>query len=125
MAASPEPDDPAVEAIDPPARDAVARRFRELVEVWQRETEHESSPTTLFMHSAYQQIIGLGPDVLPVLLNDLERTGRNWFWALRAITGENPVPSEERGELSRMIAHWLEWGRVRGLVQRQEVNPPA
>lgn len=44
------------------------------------------------MHPAYQQIIGMGPAVVPLLLNDLVRTRSHWFWALRAITGKTQFP---------------------------------
>jgi len=94
----------------------VGDRFRELAELWRRETAYESSPTSLFMHGAYQEIIGMGPAVLPLIFSDLQANGSSWFWALRAITGENPVPAEERGNVPRMTERWLEWGRARGLA---------
>ncbi|HEU4453827.1 MAG TPA: hypothetical protein VFR81_12250 [Longimicrobium sp.] len=94
----------------------VARRFAELAEIWREETEFHSSSTALFMHYAYQQIIGLGPDVVPLLLADLPVTHSNWYWALLSITGENPVPQEERGRIPMMEQRWLEWGRERGLI---------
>jgi hypothetical protein len=59
------------------------------------------------MHPAYQQIIGLGPAGVPLLLRELEREPDHWFWALRAITGEDPVPEEARGRLREMAAAWL------------------
>lgn len=94
----------------------VRRRFRELADQWRRETETASSPTALFMHPAYQEIIGLGPAALPSILADLAETRAHWFWALRAITGENPVPPEERGQVDAMAERWLAWGHERGLV---------
>lgn len=68
------------------------------------------------MHPTHQQVIGLGPAVLPHLLDDLAKTRSNWFWALRSITGENPVPADERGQVDRMTQRWLEWGKARGLI---------
>lgn len=68
-------------------------------------------------HPAYRQIIGLGPAVLPLLLRDLRETGRFWFPALHAITGENPVPDEATGDVRRMTEAWLEWGRQKGLLE--------
>lgn len=98
-----------------PAPD-IRARFQSLAQRWREETEFHSAPSALFMHPAYQEIIGLGPAVLPLMLADLEKTRDHWFWALRAITGENPVPAEERGKVERMAERWVDWGRARGLL---------
>jgi hypothetical protein len=90
--------------------------FEELVLVWSAGTAHLSSPAKLIEHPAYRQIIGLGPSVLPLILADLEESGRFWFPALNAITGETPIPEDAEGDVERMIAAWLQWGRANGLV---------
>ena len=94
----------------------VGRQFQELADQWRRETAYDSVASVVFMNWAYQRIIGLGPAVLPFILADLATRGGQWFWALCAITGENPTPAEERGNGARMTERWLEWGRERGLV---------
>lgn len=94
----------------------VARRFAELAEAWHEDADCQSSAVAIFMHPAYQQIIGLGPDVIPLLLADLEATKSNWAWALTAITGENPIQPEDRGKMDRVFERWLAWGRERGLI---------
>lgn len=81
---------------DPRPDPAVAAAFHALARRWKEETEFLSSPD-MFAHPAYQQIIGLGRPAAPLLLRDLEATGAHWFWALREITGENPVPPKTRG----------------------------
>lgn len=68
------------------------------------------------MHPAYQQIIGMGPEVVPLLLRDLAETESHWFWALRVITNDNPVPPEHRGRVDRMISAWLSWGMRNNLL---------
>lgn len=83
--------------------------FRALADQWHEETDYLSG-TAVFMHPAYQQIVGMGPAVLPLLLRDLAETESHWFWALRVITNENPVPPEHRGRVDRMISAWLSWG---------------
>jgi hypothetical protein len=67
-------------------------------------------------HPAYRQIIGLGPAVLPLLLRDLAESHRFWFPALNAITGENPIPDDAAGDVSRMANAWIIWGRERRLI---------
>jgi hypothetical protein len=94
----------------------MAERFHALAERWREETQYHSSITALFMHPAYQEIIGLGPDALPLILEDLAATRSDWFWALRAISGENPVPAAERGQIGNMTERWLEWGHAHGYL---------
>lgn len=91
-------------------------RFRALAAVWEEETGHLSSINQIATHPAYQQIIGMGRAVVPLILDDLRRTGSHWFWALTAITGEQPIPPADRGRVDRMIDAWLAWGRARGLL---------
>ena len=69
----------------------------------------------LTIHPAYQQIIGMGPAVVPLLLRELEREVDHWFWALKAITGADPVPPASRGKVREMAEAWLRWGREQGL----------
>lgn len=99
----------------PPAEDLRAR-FHALANRWREETEFHSAISALYMHPAYQEIIGMGPDVLPLLLEDLAATRTDWFWALRSISRENPVPAEERGKINRMTERWLTWGHERGFL---------
>jgi len=94
---------------------SVDEQFRELSARWREETEHLSS-TDVFTHPDYQRIIGLGTRAVPLLLRDLSATGAHWFWALRAITGENPVRAEDAGNVRKMREAWLAWGEARGMV---------
>jgi len=66
------------------------------------------------MHPAYQQIIGMGNPVVPLLLSELETTPDHWFWALNAITGADPVPEADRGIMEKMTKAWLKWGAEHG-----------
>jgi hypothetical protein len=89
-------------------------RFDQLVIEWKKATRFSSSTREMAMHPAYQRIIGMGPAAVPFLLRELEVDPDHWFWALAAITGEDPVPPEDRGRLKRMAASWLNWGRQQG-----------
>ncbi len=90
------------------------KKFRDLVTRWKADTRYTSSVTEMAVHPAYQQIIGMGESAVPLLLRELAENGGHWFWALGAITGEDPVPAESRGRIAEMTAAWLEWGRANG-----------
>ena len=91
-------------------------RFRTLTREWKQATSHLSSVTERSMHRGYQQIIGMGPAAIPLILRELERETDDWFWALAAITGENPIPLDAVGKMSEMRAAWLRWGSEHGYL---------
>ncbi len=101
-----------VEIADP----ALAVRFERLADCWKQKTAFLSSASAMIGHPAYREIIDLGEGAVPLLLEDLRREPAHWFEALQAITGENPVPGDHRGNIPAMRADWLAWGRERKLV---------
>jgi len=65
----------------------------------------------------YQEIIGIGRPALPMILNELKERPVHLFWALRAISGTNPVEPEDRGRIDKMREVWLEWGRKNKIIE--------
>jgi hypothetical protein len=94
----------------------VVERFHELVQWWHAEVGPVSSTTEMAMHPAYQQIIGLGPEAVPLILRELEKKPDHWFWALKAITSADPVDPTQRGRVEEMAKAWLKWGHGQGLI---------
>jgi hypothetical protein len=94
----------------------VEERFQSLARNWQEETAHLSSFTKRILNPHYQQIIGMGPRVVPFLLRDLAREPKDWFWALCSVTGENPVAARDEGDIGAMSRAWLNWGKQRGII---------
>src|SRR5258708_2495878 len=76
---------------------ALELSFNSLVKEWSEETSFLSSLHKKAMHPAYQRIIQMGKPVLPLIFADLSRRQVLWFWALNAITGEDPVPENAAG----------------------------
>lgn len=100
----------------PTATRATEQQFRALAEQWRRETGMLSSISKMAMHPAYQRIIGMGARAISPILLDLQKRPDHWFWALNAITGENPVPQESIGNLRQMAEAWIGWGKSRGYI---------
>ncbi len=75
-----------------------------------------SSLEEKFAHPAYQRIVEMGVDAIPLLLHEMEHRPGHWFWALKHITGENPMRPEHAGNLKCMTEDWLAWGKERGYV---------
>ena len=84
-------------------------RFMDLMARWKRDVRFLSDTNEICSHPAYQEIIGLGLPVLPLILAELQTDPDHWFWALRAITGVDPVPEQHLGDLQLMARDWLNW----------------
>jgi hypothetical protein len=90
------------------------RQFADLAQEWRDATVFNSSATAMAMHPAYQQIIGMGDAALPMIFQELRREPDHWFWALKAITGEDPVAESDRGQIDKMTTAWLNWADQHG-----------
>ena len=98
-----------------PQPDVLPEQFHHLAEIVREECAHLSSIREVVLHPAYQQIIGMGPQALPLILRELEHKPEHWFWALRSIAREDPVLPKHRGVVAEMTQDWLKWGRMKGL----------
>ncbi len=94
----------------------IEAQFNMLAETWYRETLHSSAYLDKILHPAYQRIIGLGKDVIPLILRELQDAPAEWFWALRALTGEEPTTPEMAGRRDEMAKAWLNWGKENGYI---------
>jgi putative addiction module component (TIGR02574 family) len=89
----------------------------ELAAEWKRTRQRASSSIVkLAMPPAYQRIIGKGPSAIPFILRELQKAPDHWFWALAAMTGEDPVSEDDRGDLEAMAHAWIEWGKKSGYL---------
>ena len=96
---------------------SVAEKFGELANEWHDEVDFLSSPSVITGNDTYLQIISMGREVIPLILEDLKERGGLWYRALRILSGEDPVHIDERGNIEEMKRAWLEWGRERGYIE--------
>ena len=92
-------------------------RFEALRRRWREDVAGLSDLREIVTHPAYEAIIAMGREVVPWVLQDVAQGAGHWHVALRAITGEQPVPASEAGRLHAIRDHWLAWGRSRKLVE--------
>lgn len=102
-------------AISQPTKET-RKKFTDLASRWIQEVEGLSSTVEMAKHPLYQEIIEMGQEVIPLLLEDLEQNPLYWLPALRQITQENPVLPEQRGKVKQMAEAWLNWGRQKGYI---------
>jgi hypothetical protein len=101
----------------PSSTEGIRARFERLATEWKEQARYLSNNAQMAMLKPYQRIIGMGLPVVPLILEELAREPRQWFWALEAITEENPVPAEAAGTVRQMAAAWIDWGKQRGLAK--------
>ncbi len=94
--------------------ETLANKFQRLANAWTAAVGHLSSSSKRENHPIYKEIIALGPDLIPLLLADLDKNQRHWFTALSALTGPDPVPVEDAGKILKMSDAWLRWGKENG-----------
>jgi hypothetical protein len=95
-------------------QETVEQSFRRLATEWKKATRHVSSTTVMNNHPAYRKIIGLGQEVVPLLLRDMHDNHTHWFCALREITGAQPIPQSAAGIVPKMVEAWLGWAKEHG-----------
>jgi hypothetical protein len=91
-------------------------KFELLRDEWLASIGPTSDLEEIAMIWPYQRIIGMGYPAVPLILQELRERPHHWFWALRAITGENPVPPTARGKIEEMAKYWLQWGAENGFI---------
>ena len=91
-------------------------RFQRLATEWKERSRYLSNTAQMAMLKPYQRIIGMGMPAVPLILEEMRREPGQWFWALEAITGENPVPADAAGKVRLMTQAWIDWGKERGLI---------
>jgi hypothetical protein len=94
--------------------ESIEEKFERLAALWLAETAYVSSSSDLVAHSAFQEIVGMGPPVIPFLLRALANRTGHWHRALRRIAGADPVPPADRGNIDKAAEAWLRWGKENG-----------
>ena len=94
---------------------SLAVRFRELADQWRQETSFQSSLTAKFNHPAYQSVIDMGFNALPLVLAELQTGSKHWAYALKKIVGFDVGSAADNPRDA--AASWLEWGRSTKLIK--------
>lgn len=96
----------------------LASKLDSLASEWKAARGHTASVNMWVRLPAYQQIIEIGrlhkDEVIGFLLKELTHSPDHWFWALKELTGQNPVTPESRGNIDSMSKCWIEWGKQHG-----------
>jgi hypothetical protein len=67
----------------------------------------------MFDHPAFVEMVSMGDRAIPLIIGEIERQPDLLVGALVRITGENPVPQDDQGDVYAMAMAWIEWYRRR------------
>lgn len=81
-----------------------------LAEDWVRATMNMSSPRQMMQHRLFSVIESIGMDAAPALLRSYTKPSP-LFLILQAITGENPVPKSDYGDMEAIRRAWIKRGQ--------------
>jgi hypothetical protein len=96
---------------------ATSGQLRQLGKKLSRETGHLGTAREIAKHPAYSEIIQMGTQAIPFILEELKRKPAiYWLMALKKISGASPVPPAHAGKMKDMVAAWLEWGKAGGYL---------
>lgn len=103
----------------------ILARFMDLAKEWTKDTQGVKG-TEKYFNRNYIKIVDMGDDVIPIILDQivkdlLDEDGdpSQWFWALRLIIGENPVPERFRNSPKKAASCWLHWGNEHGFETKR------
>jgi hypothetical protein len=96
----------------------VAAWFAVLADQLEAESSMVSNTRRLMRHPAFIDLLALGDDVVPLLLDRLETSDAQsvWLRVLGSLKSFQPGAGQETIDAS--VAQWLQWGRREGYVKR-------
>jgi hypothetical protein len=91
--------------------------FKELAEKWELETGLFSIDRDR-INDTFLDIISLGKDIVPFILNDILKYNRasRWHLALKTLTKVNPISIEDINESNKIKESWIKWGRENNII---------
>ena len=94
----------------------LAEQFNSLAKQWKRETAIVGHLSKIVMHPSYQRIMAMGPDVIPLILQEMSQESAHWFWALHNLVPAGEDPAEGTTTIRDARRAWLDWGKKNNLL---------
>jgi len=93
------------------AEESLEQRFRRLGDQWKASVGSISNPDDIRAARGYAELVALGRPLIPLILRELDSDPFHWFEVLADITGIDPTPPEQAGDVDAMVAAWKGWAR--------------
>jgi hypothetical protein len=85
------------------------QKFEALSKSW---NEYNFGRSIIDYHDlAFEQIVGMGAEVVPYLLERVAAGESEWIYALKCIVGKDQESPDMIGDEERVVGAWIEWGK--------------
>ncbi|MEZ4858536.1 MAG: hypothetical protein R2781_06970 [Flavobacteriaceae bacterium] len=85
-------------------------KFENLYSTWERNTKYKSSIAAIIEDDNFQEIINMGEDAIPLIIDEIERKPSVLVWALNIITGKS-LTSVGRSTVEDICKRWVKYYR--------------
>ena len=94
---------------------SIEKRFEELARTLKEDAgiRLDSTGRKMRDHPARAEIVRMGTEAVPLILERMARGALHWHQTLTEITGEDPVPREDWGKIAKIEQAWLAWAEER------------
>jgi hypothetical protein len=93
------------------ADETLEQKFRRVADQWKAAVGSISNLDDIRGAAGYAELVALGRPVIPLILNELDSDPFYWFEVLAEITGVDPTPADQAGDVDAMTAAWKAWSR--------------
>lgn len=90
--------------------------FTRLSVLWKEHAASLSDPADIKSAPGYRELVSLGPEIVPLILDELRSDPFHWFDVLTDITGEVPFPADDAGDVPKMVSAWRGWAKERQIA---------
>jgi len=91
------------------------RKLFELRSLIEREKPFNSSITQILDNEHFKAIVKFGPDIIPMILEELRFNSDYLVWAMNLITGRKI--SDQKISLTEAAKLWVNWGRLNNYIK--------
>jgi hypothetical protein len=102
----------------PKVESELEKKFNEYASKWKDETGLFSTTFQKVANDTYLDIIGMGKEVIPLILKDMQSVNgtAHWHSALKALTKQNPVEEKDLTKNRKIKEAWIAWGKHNNLI---------
>lgn len=95
--------------------------FNSLMKAWEKKTMFSSSISNIINDTNFKRIVQMGPDILPLIIDELDKKPSNLVWSLNLITGAT-LKSNIRLTVTDACKAWVKLYRTGKISELKEVN---
>lgn len=98
------------------SEERLKHKYEHYYSMWFEATAHYSVTNDKLKHPTFKEILKLGPQIIPIILENMRNGKYIFFEALIILAKENPIKPEHLGDIEKMTQDWIDWGMEKGHI---------